>query len=228
MMGWPADATALETLQRELAEALPAPWERGFDPAVAACFVCFGRGRAGPGNAGDPGWAGAAVYRGSHRVAAVAIQGEAGDAYRPGLLALREGPLLEAVVRLVPRPDVLLVNATGRDHPRRAGLALHLGAVLDLPSVGVTNRPLVATGPWPDDGRGATSPLLFEGEVVGAWLRSRPGVRPLAISPGWRVNVDQAVAVVLASCARARTPAPLREARRLARTMRVRTSTRSA
>jgi hypothetical protein len=62
-------------------------------------------------------------------------------------------------------PKVLLVNATGRDHPRRAGLALHLGAVLGLPTVGVTTRPLVAKGPWPVDQRGAT--LWLGGEVVG-------------------------------------------------------------
>ncbi|HEY8236284.1 MAG TPA: endonuclease V, partial [Gaiellaceae bacterium] len=74
----------------------------------------------------------------------------AGNAYEPGLLALREGPVLETAVRaLTARPDALLVDATGRDHPRRAGLALQLGAILDLPSVGVTHRPLLADGDWP-------------------------------------------------------------------------------
>ena len=80
------------------------------------------------------------------------ISGLAGGPYLPALLALREGPLLEQAVRALPIvPEVLIVNATGRDHPRRAGLALHLGAVLGLPTVGVTTRPLVAQGAWPVD-----------------------------------------------------------------------------
>src|SRR5439155_24828663 len=107
----------------------------------------FERGLAGAGEPGDRGWAGAAVLRAGRLLATAAIEGAAGAAYQPGLLALREGPLLEQAVRaLTVRPDVLLVNATGRDHPRRAGLAVHLGAVLDLPTVGVTDRALVDAG----------------------------------------------------------------------------------
>jgi deoxyribonuclease V len=64
------------------------------------------------------------------------------------------------------------VDATGRDHPRRAGLALQLGAILDLPSVGVTHRPLLADGDWPADARGARSPLRIDDELVGYWLRT--------------------------------------------------------
>src|SRR4029453_17576075 len=86
--------------------------------------------------------------------------GRAGPPYEPGLLALREGALLEGAVRALGHPpDVLLVDATGRDHPRRAGLALHLGAMLELPTIGVTHRLLAAEGGWPADERGARSPL---------------------------------------------------------------------
>jgi deoxyribonuclease V len=139
----------------------------------------------------------------------------------PGLLALREGPSLEAAVRaLAIRPDVLLVDATGRDHPRRAGLALQLGAVLELPTIGVTHRPLLATGPWPPDRRGASSPLVIEGEQVGVWLRTRAEARPLAIHPGWRIDLDVAIETVLGAAGAHRTPEPLRRARTLARTMR--------
>jgi hypothetical protein len=101
----------------------------------------------------------------------------AGGPYRPALLSLRQGPLLEQAVRPLPiTPEVLVVNATGRDHPRRAGLALHLGAVLGLPTVGVTTRPLVAQGARPPDARGATAPLLLDNEVVGYWVRTRQGL----------------------------------------------------
>ena len=77
--------------------------------------------------------------------------------------------------RLAALPDVLLVDASGRDHPRRCGLALHLGAVLGVPTVGVTHRPLRAEGEWPDDERGATSALVLDGERVGYWVRTKRG-----------------------------------------------------
>jgi deoxyribonuclease V len=138
--------------------------------------------------------------------------------YEPGLLALRELDLLAAAVRGLPTPpDALLVDATGRDHPRRAGLALQLGAVLALPTAGVTHRPLVAEGEWPPDDRGATSPLLLEGDLVGYWLRTRRGTRPLAVHAAWRTDADTAVELVLRSLGPARTPEPIRVARRLAR-----------
>jgi deoxyribonuclease V len=149
------------------------------------------------------------------------VEGPAPAAYEAGLLALREGALLEAAVRALPEPsDVLLVNATGRDHPRRAGLAVHLGALLDLPTVGVTHRPLLAGGDWPPDKPGATAPLELEGEVVGAWVRTRAGTRPLAVHAGWRTDASTAAAVVLAAGAGVRTPEALRQARRVARSRR--------
>jgi deoxyribonuclease V len=151
-------------------------------------------------------------------LAEAVVSGEAGAPYAPGRLALREGPLLQAAVEaLAVVPDVVLVDASGRDHPRRAGLALHIGAALGLPSVGVTHRPLVADGAWPEDARGARSALLLEGECVGAWLRTRRGARPLVVHAGWRTDVDVAVAVVLSAVGKHRTPQPLRHARRLAR-----------
>ncbi|MBV9415061.1 MAG: endonuclease V, partial [Solirubrobacterales bacterium] len=138
--------------------------------------------------------------------------------YLPGLLALREGPCLEAALRALPVvPDVVLVDATGRDHPRRSGLALQLGAVVGIPTVGVTHRPLMADGEWPEDARGATSPLLLDGEPVGAWLRTRRGARPLAVHPGWRTTLEVAIDVVLTASGAHRTPEPIRVARRLAR-----------
>jgi deoxyribonuclease V len=134
------------------------------------------------------------------------------------LLALREGPLLEAAVRgLAVVPDVMLVDATGRDHPRRAGLAIHLGAVVGLASVGVTHWPLLADGVCRANTRGATAALLLDGERVAVWLRTRRSARPLALHAGWRTDVDVAVQTVMATVCGHRTPEPLRHARRLAR-----------
>ena len=116
-----------------------------------------------------------------------------------------------------------MVNAIGRDHPRRAGLALHLGVVLGLPTVEVTTRPLLALGTWPVDQRGATAPLRLGGEVVGCRVRTRAGAKPVAVHAAWQTDALDAVRVVLAATRRARTPEPLRRARTLARTRRAHT-----
>jgi deoxyribonuclease V len=213
MGDWPSTASELIELQIELAAKSPPPWRMPGEARVGGCFVCFERGGPRPGRAGDRGWAGAALVENT-----AVHEGAAGASYEAGLLALREGVLLESVVRaLSEMPDVLLVDATGRDHPRRAGLALHLGAVLDLPTVGVTHRPLLAAGEWPDGKAGGRSPLLLEGETVGYWLRTRTGRRPLVVHAAWRTDAETAVQVVLASLAGMRTPQPLRTARRVAR-----------
>jgi deoxyribonuclease V len=209
---WRGTREELVEEQLRLAALEPAPWRLDPGARVGGVFVCFARGGSGPGRAGDPAWAAACVGR-----EGVLVAGHVGAPYEPGVLALREGALLEAALRaLAQSPDALLVDATGRDHPRRAGLALHLGAVLKLPTVGVTHRPLVAEGAWPPDERGARSPLHLDDELVGYWLRTRPGTRPLAVHAAWRTGPDTAVGVVL-STSRGRTPEPLRRARRRAR-----------
>ncbi|HSD03229.1 MAG TPA: endonuclease V, partial [Gaiellales bacterium] len=112
---WPAGERELVALQTAIAALTPPVWEPPAAPLVGGCFVCFPRGGHGPGAAGDPAMAAAAVLRGGRVVASHIAHGEAGAAYAPGFLALREGPLLAAPVdELDARPDVLLVDATGR------------------------------------------------------------------------------------------------------------------
>jgi deoxyribonuclease V len=154
MATWPATTHELTGLQQALGEMIPEPWQPPTTLLrIGACFVCF-EPVQGAGAAGDRGFVGAAVTARRRLLAGVSIIGPAGGPYLPALLALREGSLLEQAVRALPTaPEVLVVNATGRDHPRRGGLALHLGAVLGMPTVGVTTRPLVAEGPWPPDAR---------------------------------------------------------------------------
>ena len=223
MATWPATADELIQLQQALGDLTPERWQPPTTlRRVGACFVCFERVQ-GAGAAGDAGFAGAAVTHRRRLLAGATSSGTAGGPYLPALLALREGPLLEQAVRALPiAPEVLVVNATGRDHPRRAGLALQLGAVLGLPTVGVTTRPLVAEGDWPADERGAPAPLLLGGEVVGCWVRTRQGAKPVAVHAAWQTDAQDAVQVVLAATRRARTPEPLRRARTLAQTRRAR------
>jgi deoxyribonuclease V len=227
------------------------PWTLPEHPfGVGGCFVAFVPGEAGPGRAGDRAWAAAVVWRAcasntrlrdvdAHLrgarsdsaprraddvIAQAVVERRVPDAYTPGLLARREGPILAAAVEaLDERPDVLLVDASGLDHPRRAGLALHLGAVVDLPTVGVTRRPLVASGSEPESRREACAPLRLDGRCVAYWLCTRTGARPSVAHAGWRTTPETAVSTVLiASTESARTPVPLQEARRAAREARAR------
>ncbi len=117
---WPLDAESLKEAQRELARAEPSLWRPPVgDLRVGGCWVCFPRGLRGRGSAGDAAWVAAVVMRGDRLVAQEVRRGVAGAPYSPGLLALRLGPLMEEAVRALPtRPDVLLVDATARDHPR--------------------------------------------------------------------------------------------------------------
>ncbi len=205
-----------ESLGREVAQ----PWRPPSEgkPAIGGCFVCFERGGSGGGRSGEPGWSAAAVMQGDALLASSTVSGVSGAPYRPGLLALREGPLLEAAVKALPTlPDVLLVNATGRDHPRGAGLALHLGAVLGIPSVGVTHRPLLAQGPWPAPDQAGAATLRLDDRAVASWVRTRSGARPLVAHSAWRTDTATAAQVVLTAVQHVRTPEPLRHARELAR-----------
>lgn len=220
---WPQTPDELVEVQLRLAALTPPLWRPSGAWRVGACFVCFPRGFEGPGAPGDRAWAAAIITAGTRVIAHAVSEGEAAASYRSGFLALREGPSLERAVRALPEiPDVLLVDATGRDHPRRAGLALHLGARLDVPSIGVTDRTLMAEGAWPPDEPGATSPLRLGAEVVGFWVRTVPGARPLAVHAAWRTDPQSAVEVVRAVTAGVRTPEPLRLARRIARQERAR------
>lgn len=225
LLGDLSSTATIAAEQTRLGSLRPDPWAPSGDPPVAAgVFVAFGRGQQGPGRIGDLGFVGAASTRGIDPLADVVVCGRAGAAYRAGYLVQREGPMIVAALLglfdIAGRPEVILVDGTGRDHPRRAGLAVHVGAALDMPSIGVTHRPLVAAGEHPLDDMGAVSDLRLDGEVVGRWLRAHRGVRPVAVHAGWRTDPATAVEVVRQVTAAARTPEPLRLARGAARTAR--------
>lgn len=189
------------------------------DPTVGAVFCAFEPGITGSGARGDRAWLGACAARSGHILHEAAASDVARAPYIPGLLALREGPLLEDAVRaLAEPPDVMLVNATGHDHPRGAGLALHLGAVLDIPTVGVTDRTLVAVTAEPPHVAGAASALRIGPAHVGYALRVRPHVRVLVVHAAWRTDPDTALAVVRGDLrSSSRTPEVMRRARHIAR-----------
>ncbi|MEV0160793.1 endonuclease V [Nonomuraea fuscirosea] len=148
----------------------------------------------------------------------VVAHGKAAFPYVPGLFAFRELPaLVEALERLTVTPDLLVCDGYGLAHPRGFGLACHLGVLTGLPSVGVGKTPFVGTHEPPGRERGAWTPIVHEGAVVGRALRTRRGVRPVYVSQGHRISLGTATGEVLRLAARYRLPEPIRHADHLAR-----------
>ena len=150
----------------------------------------------------------------------VVVHGHTDFPYLPGLFAFRELPSLHtALERLSTPPDVLVCDGQGLAHPRRFGLACHLGVVTGLVSVGVAKTSMFDhEEPAPE--RGSSSPLLDGGEEVGRALRTRDGVRPVYVSVGHRIDLDTACALVLRLAPRYRLPETTRRADQLCRSAR--------
>jgi deoxyribonuclease V len=137
--------------------------------------------------------------------------------YVPGLLSFREVPaLLAAFARLRHGPDLIFCDGHGYAHPRRFGIACHLGLLLDRPTIGVGKSVLVGKFSEPAASPGRTSPLVDPktGEVIGAALRTRKGAKPVFVSPGHRISLERAVELAVAVCDGYRIPRPTREADR--------------
>ncbi|MGW2399795.1 endonuclease V [Kitasatospora sp. NPDC001664] len=140
--------------------------------------------------------------------------------YVPGLLAFRELPtVLDALASLRTRPDLVVCDGYGLAHPRRLGLATHLGLLTDLPTLGVAKTPFTFTHTPPAPTRGATTPLLdpTTGEQVGAALRTRPDVKPVFVSTGHRIGLPESLATVLRLTPTYRLPETTRRADSLCR-----------
>lgn len=141
--------------------------------------------------------------------------------YVPGLLSFRELPiLLQALRQLVTVPDVILVDGQGVAHPRRLGLASHLGLWLDLPTIGCAKSRLCGEVVEPASSRGAWTPLCDAGETIGRVLRTKPRVRPLYLSVGHKINIEAAGPIVLRCCQGYRLPEPTRQAHLLSNRLR--------
>ncbi|KLD64557.1 deoxyribonuclease V [Dyella japonica] len=137
--------------------------------------------------------------------------------YIPGLLSFRELPaVLQALSELPASPDLVFVDGHGVAHPRRLGIAAHLGVVTGLPAIGVAKSILVGVHEEVGPHRGDRQPLEDKGEVIGCVLRSKDRIRPLIISPGHRVSMATAPELVLAFVTKYRLPEPTRLADRLA------------
>jgi deoxyribonuclease V len=133
--------------------------------------------------------------------------------YVPGLLSFREGPAVLAAFSLLKQePDLIMFDGQGIAHPRRIGIASHIGVLLDKPSIGVAKSLFVGRGPEPDAEAGSWTELSDKGEVIGATVRTKRNVKPLYVSIGHRISLPLAVEWVLRTTRGYRLPEPTRQA----------------
>jgi len=168
-------------------------------------------------------FAGVVVLRlpGFEVIGRAGIRARAGFPYVPGLLSFRESPpALEAWRHLAIRPDCLICDGHGTAHPRRFGLACHLGLLVDMPTIGFAKRVLVGTCAEPGRSRGSVAELTDAGEHIGMAVRTREGAAPVYVSVGHRISLATAVQAVLACAPRYRIPEPVRQAHALVNRLR--------
>ena len=209
---WPTDAAHAIALQKELRALVSTVDDLGAVNTVAGLDV------GPPSSAGLIRGAVAALAFPDLRTADQAVAYRVPSLpYVPGLLSFREVPaLLAALQKLCVQPDLLLCDGQGLAHPRRFGIACHLGVLTGIPSIGVAKSLLVGEHAPVPAKRGAWRPLRHKGEIVGAALRTRAGRAPVYVSIGHRVSLETAIRYTLACTPRFRLPETTRAAHRLA------------
>lgn len=131
--------------------------------------------------------------------------------YIPGFLAFREAPnLLKAYEKLQQKPDLIMVDGHGISHPRRLGIATHLGLHLSKPTMGVAKKVLVGKYTEPGTAKGSVAPLIYKEEVIANVLRTKDNVKPVFISPGHLMDLESATEIALACATKYKLPEPTR------------------
>ncbi len=222
---WPETGRELEKLQCRLAGAVenvtPWAWDGKADQRnVCGIFVSYGTAPKQP-ERGTLVSAAAVVMRGNEMVATSMGARWLGFPYRPSYLGLVVGPLMEDIVHAlrVP-PSVFFVNGTGRDHARGAGVAIQLGAAFNVPTIGITNRPILAVGPEPPSVVGSWAPLEVDGRVVACRVRTATAGRPVTLHAGWRTSPEVARDCASSIDSGVALPRPMVRACHLARALR--------
>jgi len=138
--------------------------------------------------------------------------------YVPGMLAFREGPvILEVLGKLKSQPDLLMLDGQGIAHPRRFGIASHIGLLTDIPSIGCAKKILVGDYQEPQRTRGSIAYLTHGDETIGAVVRTRTAVKPIFVSIGHLMDLNGSIRIILKSCRGYRLPEPIRKADHLSR-----------
>ena len=209
---WEVSPRRAAVIQRELAERVERQIPTGFDPLVAAGLdVAFPKG-------GEECVAAAVAWSVRERrvVEERVVRRPLTFPYVPGLLSFREAPAVLAALSELRTPvDALLCDGHGLAHPRRFGLACHLGVLTGIPSIGCAKSILVGEHSEIGPDRGSKTPLVHRGERVGTVVRTRDRVRPVFVSIGHRLDLETAEALVLGCALGFRLPEPVRWADRL-------------
>ena len=213
----PAEAVALQKrlalLVRQTPLAQPPRTVAGFD-------LSFPRDAAGSPPAGQEMARAAAVVVDVDTLATVdeaVVHVPVRFPYVPGLLSFREAPaVLAAYEALSVKPDTLMLDGQGLAHPRRFGIACHVGVILGISSLGAAKSPLIGKGVEPGPQRADRAEIVHRGQLVGVALRTRPRTKPIIVSAGHLITLDEAVELVLAVSPRYRVPEPTRRAHDLA------------
>jgi len=211
---WPGSVREAKAIQWYLAEQIIL--QKYTDPISRICAVDVSYGRYDQAGYAVLGWftvkpdsrAGRLICRLEHTYTTIAaVQ----FPYIPGYLSFREIPVLLPLFRQLPeKPDLLLVDGAGIAHPRRIGLATHLGIIFDVPSIGCAKSHLFGDFAEPGPEFGSISAICHNYEVIGFALRSKKNVRPLFVSPGYRTDCKTAVDIIKMLCGHYRIPEPLR------------------
>jgi deoxyribonuclease V len=213
---WDISPTEAITLQKELAsrvvlQPLPRDCQK-----IAACDVSFNVG-------GDALFAAIVVLdrKDFSVIEEVTVQDKVSFPYVPGLLSFRELPILiKGFAQLQVKPDLVICDGQGIAHPRRLGIASHLGLWLGIPTIGSAKNILCGKYEEPDAAKGSRSPIIHHKEIIGYALRSRAQVKPIFVSPGHLADLDTAVNMVLSLIDKYRIPVPIRHVHNLSNAVR--------
>jgi deoxyribonuclease V len=210
----PREAIALQKMLRDRVRI--APLERPVE-TIAGADVSFNRDEPAV-------YAGIVVLRVDtlEVIEEVGVVSETHFPYVPGLLSFREAPLLlEAWEKLQCEPDALMIDGHGIAHPRRFGIACHVGLLVDRPTFGCGKSVLVGKYSMPTPERGSWTPLIDQGEMIGAALRTKKSVQPIFVNPGHLIDLDDAIELTLACDGGYRQPEPTRRAHLLVNALRL-------
>jgi deoxyribonuclease V len=206
---WDLSETAAEALQCELASRVVTTDRVQFQwKSVAGADVAYDERSL------QTFAAVAVLEAGSLQVIKIAsAKGRCSSRYVPGLLSFRELPTIAlALEKLDIAPDLIICDGHGIAHPKRFGLASHLGVLYDIPTIGCAKNHLVGESSFVGLRRGDRAELTYKGDVVGAVLRTQDDVKPLYVSPGHRVSLNTACELILSMSRRYRQPEPIRVA----------------
>jgi deoxyribonuclease V len=205
---WPTSITEAQAIQQILKEKIVLSSTSILVKKIAGCDIGYSKD-------GNKMWGVCVVmeYPSLAQLEVVVVQGEVNFPYIPGLLSFREGPcLIKALRRLREVPNLIIFDGQGIAHPHSLGIATHLGILLKKPTIGCAKSLLIGEYKEPGPKKGNFSYLYYCGKKIGGVLRTRTNTSPLFVSPGFKIDIQSSIEIILNCCRRYRLPEPIRQA----------------